>query len=71
MRIVKSFELLYFHLRETCLHAIRISAVLLTLQFLSVIICLIVLQKKLALKLFEEENCGGAKKVKICAVTKL
>ena len=26
MRIVKSFELLYFHLRETCLHAIRISA---------------------------------------------
>ena len=71
MRIVKSFELLYFHLRETCLYAIRISAVLLTLQFLSVIICLIVLQKKLALKLFEEENCGGAKKVKICAVTKL
>ena len=71
MRIAKSFELLYFHLRETCLYAIGISAVLLTFRFLSVIICFIVLQKKLALKLFEKQNYGGTKKVKKCTVTKL
>ena len=69
--IVKSFELLYFHLRETCLHAIGISAVLLTFRFLSVIIiCPIVMQKKLALELYKEENCGGAKKVRKFAVFK-
>ena len=71
MRIVKYFDLLYLHLRETCLHAVGISAVLLTFRFLSVIICLIVLQKKLALKLFEKQNYGGTKKVKKCTVTKL
>ena len=64
MRIVKYFDLLYFHLRETCLHAIGISAVLLTFRFLSVIICFIVLQKELALKLFEKQNYRGTKKVK-------